>query len=81
MEKLDDGLKALGDSPRFEDVTRLILEKLLLDPTEQLKALPDQDTQVVYTEVLNRLFRLSEHAADHSPDARTATKTRQEPGR
>jgi hypothetical protein len=39
-------------------VTRLIVEKLLLDPTEQLKALPDEETQVAYTEAINRLFRL-----------------------
>jgi glutamyl-tRNA reductase len=57
--------KLAGLSPenraRFEELTRLILEKLLLDPTEQLKALPDQESQVAYTEMLNRLFRLSEH--------------------
>ena len=36
----------------------MIVEKLLLDPTEQLKALPDEETQVAYTEAINRLFRL-----------------------
>ncbi len=34
------------------------MEKLLLDPTEELKALPDEETQVAYTEAVNRLFRL-----------------------
>jgi glutamyl-tRNA reductase len=60
--------KLAGLSPearaRFEDVTRLIVEKLLLDPTEQLKALPDEETQVAYTEVINRLFRLPDQEAD-----------------
>jgi glutamyl-tRNA reductase len=43
---------------KVDEVTRLIVEKLLLEPTEQLKALPDEETQVAYTEALNRLFRL-----------------------
>ncbi len=43
---------------RVDEITKLIVEKLLLEPTEQLKALPDEETQVAYTEALNRLFRL-----------------------
>jgi glutamyl-tRNA reductase len=43
---------------RVDEVTRLIVEKLLLEPTEQLKALPDEETQIAYTEAINRLFRL-----------------------
>jgi hypothetical protein len=39
-------------------VTRLILEKLLLTPTEQLKSLGDPETVGVYTEALSRLFKL-----------------------
>jgi hypothetical protein len=38
----------------------LIVEKLLLEPTEQLKALPDEETQAAYTEAVNRLFRLGD---------------------
>ena len=45
---------------RIDEVTRLIVEKLLLEPTEQLKALPDEETQATYTEAVNRLFRLGE---------------------
>ena len=44
----------------FDQVSRLIVEKLLLEPTEQLKALPDEETQAAYTEAVNRLFRLRE---------------------
>jgi glutamyl-tRNA reductase len=43
---------------RVDDVTRLIVEKLLIEPTEQLKALPDEETQAAYTEAINRLFKL-----------------------
>jgi glutamyl-tRNA reductase len=45
---------------KVDEVTRLIVEKLLLEPTEQLKALPDEETQAAYTEAINRLFRLRE---------------------
>ena len=49
---------------RVDEITRLLVEKLLLDPTEQLKALPDEETQAVFTEVLNRLFRLRDDEID-----------------
>jgi glutamyl-tRNA reductase len=48
---------------RVDDVTRLIVEKLLLAPTEQLKALADEEAQTAYTEVVNRLFNLREDDA------------------
>jgi len=47
---------------RVDEVTRLIVEKLLIEPTEQLKALPDEETQASYTEAVNRLFRLGDVA-------------------
>ena len=49
---------------RVDEVTRLIVEKLLVEPTEQLKALPDEETQVAYTEAVNRLFRLRVDSSD-----------------
>jgi glutamyl-tRNA reductase len=68
LQRLDAKLASLSPEARarVEEVTRLIVEKLLLDPTEQLKALPDEETQVAYTEAINRLFRLrtSESGAD-----------------
>ena len=45
---------------RIDEVSRLIVEKLLIEPTEQLKALPDEETQAAYTEAINRLFRLGD---------------------
>ncbi len=60
LQRLDPKLAGLPPDTRalFDHLTRLIVEKLLLDPTEQLKALPDEETQAAYTEAVNRLFRL-----------------------
>jgi glutamyl-tRNA reductase len=44
---------------RVEDVTRLIVEKLLLTPTEPLKSVRDDSTVAAYSEALTRLFRLA----------------------
>ena len=44
---------------RIDEITRLIVEKLLLTPTEQLKAVSDETTVVAYADALNRLFRLA----------------------
>ncbi|MEQ1758323.1 MAG: glutamyl-tRNA reductase [Vicinamibacterales bacterium] len=64
----------LGNLPpdaraRVDEVSRLIVEKLLLEPTEQLKALPDEETQVAYTEAINRLFRLRPDEDQTTPSA------------
>jgi glutamyl-tRNA reductase len=61
LERLDGKIAGLSPEARavFDQLTRLIVEKLLLEPTEQLKALPDEETQVAYTEAVNRLFRLA----------------------
>lgn len=68
LQRLDGKLAGLPADARarVDEITRLIMEKLLLEPTEQLKALPDQETQVLYTEAVNRLFGLR---ADESMDA------------
>ena len=52
LQRLEGKLAALSPEARarVDEVTRLIVEKLLLEPTEQLKALPDEETQVAYTE-------------------------------
>jgi glutamyl-tRNA reductase len=44
---------------RLDEITHLIIEKLLLAPTEQLKAVSDESMSVVYSEALNRLFSLA----------------------
>jgi glutamyl-tRNA reductase len=60
LKRLDGKMAGLSPDARarLDDLTRLIVEKLLLEPTEQLKALPDEETQTAYTEVVNRLFGL-----------------------
>jgi len=65
LQRLEGKLGALTPDARarVDEVTRLIVEKLLLEPTEQLKALPDEETQAAYTEAVNRLFRLQDEDA------------------
>jgi len=62
LQRLEGKLGALSPEARarVDDVTRLIVEKLLIEPTEQLKALPDEETQAAYTEAINRLFKLQQ---------------------
>ena len=86
LQRLESRLSGLPPEARarIDEVTRLIVEKLLLEPTEQLKALPDEETQAAYTEAVNRLFRLgdegtAESAAgdiDTSPDTQDAMRDR-----
>lgn len=45
---------------RVDDITRLIVEKLLLTPTEQLKSVSDPETIGTYSEALTRLFNLEQ---------------------
>jgi glutamyl-tRNA reductase len=62
LERLDFKLSALPPEARarVDEITHLIVEKLLLTPTEQLKVLSDDETIAAYSEALNRLFGLSE---------------------
>jgi glutamyl-tRNA reductase len=53
---------------RVDEITRLIIEKLLITPTEQLKALPDQELQSSYADALSHLFALVDPAADGDDD-------------
>jgi len=55
---------------RVDEITRLIMEKLLINPTEQLKSASDADTVAAYSDALTRLFGL---AADDSPDETLTT--------
>ncbi len=51
---------------RVDEITRLIIEKLLLTPTEQLKALSDEATVTAYADALNKLFSLARDN-EHGP--------------
>jgi glutamyl-tRNA reductase len=70
LQRLEGKLGVLPPEARarVDEVTRLIVEKLLLEPTEQLKALPDEETQAAYTEAVNRLFRLRDDFATAPSD-------------
>jgi glutamyl-tRNA reductase len=62
LERLEFKLSTLSPEARarVDEITHLIVEKLLLMPTEQLKSLTDADTVGAYTEALTRLFGLAD---------------------
>jgi glutamyl-tRNA reductase len=49
---------------RVDEVTHLIVEKLLLTPTERLKGADDEAQAVAYADALNRLFSLTLNRRD-----------------
>jgi glutamyl-tRNA reductase len=61
LDRLDFKLSALPPEARarVDEITRLIIEKLLLMPTEQLKSLGEPETIATYSEALTRLFGLA----------------------
>ena len=77
LERLDFKLSSLPPEARarVDEVTHLIVEKLLLTPTEQLKALGDTETVGAYAEALRRLFNLSEQPANDQTEADAGGKT------
>jgi glutamyl-tRNA reductase len=60
LQRLDPKLAALTPEARarVDEITHLIVEKLLLTPTEQLKAADDEAMALAYADALNRLFKL-----------------------
>jgi len=66
LERLESKLAALPPEARsrVDEITHLIVEKLLLTPTEQLKQAGDAETVAAYAEALARLFALNEAAGD-----------------
>ena len=62
LARLEPKLASLSPSgrARVEEVTRLLVERLLSAPTEQLKATTDEQTVAVYSDALNQLFKLLE---------------------
>jgi glutamyl-tRNA reductase len=52
---------------RVDEVTRLLVEKLLLTPTEHLKTIGDETLVVSYAEALHRLFALTEDPGAPAP--------------
>ncbi len=61
---------------RLDEITHLIVEKLLLTPTEQLKAVNDATMAVAYSDALNRLFSLAEQKPEaKAPPAKSETSS------
>jgi glutamyl-tRNA reductase len=60
LQRLQPKLSALPPDAQaqVDHITRLIVEKLLLTPTEQLKAISDNSLAATYSDALNRLFSL-----------------------
>ena len=79
LTRLEPKLASLppGSRERIEDVTRLLIEKLLLAPTEHLKSVTDQEMVATYADALNHLFNLSEEASDANTDTPAASSARQ----
>jgi glutamyl-tRNA reductase len=53
---------------RVDEITHLLVEKLLLTPTEQLKSLADPETAATYAEAITRVFGLDD--AEQTNDSR-----------
>jgi glutamyl-tRNA reductase len=79
LDRLDFKLSTLGpeERARVDEVTRLIVEKLLLTPTEQLKALKDPAVVGQHAEALARLFGLGPAA----PPSRDESEGKDDGGR
>ena len=78
LRRLEPKLASLPPEARarVDEITRLIVEKLLINPTEQLKSISDADTVAAYSDALNRLFSL---AGDESTDEGDADDCRADP--
>ena len=61
LRRLEPKLASLPPEARarVDEITRLIVEKLLINPTERLKSISDADTVAAYSDALNRLFNLT----------------------
>jgi glutamyl-tRNA reductase len=71
LQRLETKLSGLTPDARarVDEITHLIVEKLLLTPTEQLKNAGDEASIVAYAEALHRLFVLSEdERAEERPE-------------
>ena len=79
LRRLEPKLSGLGPDARarVDEVTRLLVEKLLLTPTEQLKTVGDEALVVAYAEALHRVFALSPSEA---PESGSSTAPQQRAG-
>ena len=70
LQRLEPKLSGLPPEARarIDEITRLIVEKLLLTPTEQLKSVSDEAMIVAYADALNRLFSLAQDKGAAAPE-------------
>jgi glutamyl-tRNA reductase len=67
---------------RVDEITRLLVEKLLITPTEQLKSIPDPDRVRTYADALTRLFALdAEEPARGEPGRESAARRADDAGK
>lgn len=66
LARLESKLAPLSPTARIriDEITRLLVEKLLSAPTEQLKAANDNEAVAAYTDALNRLFKLPDESRE-----------------
>ncbi len=83
LERLAPKIAGLGPDARarVDEITRLMVEKLLLTPTEQLKAIDDHETMDACSSALRRLFALDEDAAAVAADKADVDPARPGPPR
>jgi len=76
--RLKPKLMSLPESSRIriEEITRLLVERLLASPTEQLKAAKDKETIASYSDTLNDLFRLLDEQSDDLEDIESTSTSR-----
>jgi glutamyl-tRNA reductase len=77
LRRLEPKLASLPPEARakVDEITRLIVEKLLINPTEQLKSVSDADTVAAYSDALNRLFGLTGEDPGEDPAFTVAGQT------
>jgi hypothetical protein len=77
LTRLERKLAALSPEvrTRLDEITRLIVEKLLLAPIEQLTSVGDGPMRVGYADALSRLFQLPAEDEDGVEGSETRART------
>jgi glutamyl-tRNA reductase len=81
LERLEFKLSAVPPEARgrIDEITRLIVEKLLLTPTEQLKTLGDAEAVATYSDAITRLFGIAPAETPATQSGRPADEEAQPP--
>ena len=69
LNRLEPKLNGLSPEARskVDEITQLLVQKLLISPTERLKNAGDEQTAAQYSEVVTQLFGLAEPLAGETP--------------